>query len=249
MYTWVKSMSGEHGSGEQLLRVENIDVSYDELKALWGVSLEINVGEFVTLVGANCAGKSTLLKTISGLLKPTSGIITFFGKNITGLPPYIIAKMGITHIIEREGIFPYMNVLENLEVAANVAKNRMKDNLEFVFQIYPVLKERRNQLAGTLSGGERRMLTIGMGLMSEPKLMLIDELSLGLAPKLAVGILNTIKKINEEGVSILLVEQNVVNALKVADRGYVLENGKIVLEGEGKKLLEDKYVKKAYLGM
>jgi len=234
-----------------LLEVREIDVFYGELQALWGVSLKIEEGEFVALIGPNGAGKTTTLKTISGLLKPARGQILFSGRDITGLPPHTIAAMGIAHVPEGRQIFPGLTVLENLKTGAYVrrAREKFEESLEFVFNLFPRLKERKNQVAGTLSGGERQMLAIARGLMSRPKLLMLDEPSLGLAPKLALEVMETLKRLHEEGLTILLVEQNVRYALELADRGYVLETGRVVMHGTGKELLEDPRIKSAYLGL
>ena len=234
-----------------LLEVREIDVFYGELQALWGVSLKIEEGEFVALIGPNGAGKTTTLKTISGLLKPARGQILFSGRDITGLPPHTIAAMGIAHVPEGRQIFPGLTVLENLKTGAYVrrAREKFEESLEFVFNLFPRLKERKNQVAGTLSGGERQMLAIARGLMSRPKLLMLDEPSLGLAPKLALEVMETLKRLHEEGLTILLVEQNVKYALELADRGYVLETGRVVMHGTGKELLEDPRIKSAYLGL
>jgi len=234
-----------------MLKVDKINVFYGDLQALWDVSFEVNEGEKVVIVGANGAGKTTTLKTISGLLRPRSGSIEFLGKRIDKLPPHKIVELGIAHVPEGRRLFPRMTVLENLEMGAYTkrAREKLEDTLEWVFSIFPRLKERKKQIAGTMSGGERQMLAIARGLMSKPKLLMLDEPSLGLAPKLVVKTFEVIERINEEGVTILLVEQNVRHALELADRGYVLETGRITLSGTGEDLLKNDYVKKAYLGM
>ena len=234
-----------------MLRVNNIDVYYGEVQALWGVSLEVQEGEIVTLIGSNGAGKTTTLRTIAGLLHPASGTIEFEGEVISGLPPYEVVKRKISLVPEGRRLFPLMTTLENLELGSLTpdAKAKRKDSLDYVFEIFPVLKERRNQLAGTLSGGEQQMLAIARGLMSRPKLLMLDEPSLGLAPILVKEMFDIVKRINQEGVTILLVEQNIDHALKIADRGYVLETGKITMYGNGTELLEDERLKEAYLGM
>lgn len=232
-----------------MLKLRAINVHYGVLQALREISMDVQEGEFVAVIGHNGAGKTTLLMTISGVLKPTSGSIEFEGKRIDKLPPHKIVRLGIGIVPEGSPNFPYMTVMENLLVGSYLPKSRRerKENLRFVFDMFPVLEERKDQLAGTLSGGEGRMLSIARALMSRPKLLLVDEASLGLAPLLVRKTLDTLKKLNEEGITILLVEQNVHEALKMADRGYVLENGRIVLEGEN--LLENDYVKKAFLRM
>lgn len=234
-----------------MLKVEHINVSYGEIRVLWDISFEIYKGEIVAVVGSNGAGKTTLLKTISGLLIPSSGNIEFLGKRIDGLPPYIIAREGIAHVPEGRQIFPFLTVLENLKMGAyaNESKRNKEETLEWIFRLFPVLKERSNQIAGTLSGGERQMLAIARGLMMKPKLLMMDEPSLGLAPKIVSEIFEIIEKLHEKGLTILLVEQNVHHALELASRAYVLETGKIVLEGKGELLLNNPEVKKAYLGI
>jgi len=235
----------------RVLEVDNIDVYYGELQALWGVSLHIDEGEFISLVGSNGAGKTTTLRTISGLLTPRRGKIIFAGKDVTGWPPHRIAQEGLAHIPEGRQLFPRLTVLENLKMGAYTprARERFDETLEFVFTLFPRLKERRDQIAGTMSGGERQMLAIARGLMLRPKLLMLDEPSLGLAPKLVQRVMDTLRRLHEEGLTILLVEQNVRYALELADRGYVLETGRVVMEGGGRELLEDPRIKKAYLGL
>lgn len=234
-----------------MLKVENISVFYDGLQALWEVSIKVDEGEVVGVIGSNGAGKTTLLKTISGLLSPRNGSIKFLDKQIDGIPPHNITKLGITQIPEGRALFPYMNVMENLEIGAYIpeAREKKEESLERVFQLFPILKERKGQLAWTLSGGEQQMLAIGRGLMTRPKLMMFDEPSLGLAPRLVLEVLDCIKKIREDGITVLMVEQNVRHALEIADRGYVLETGRITIEGKGDELLRSDEIKKAYLGL
>ncbi|MCD6340436.1 MAG: ABC transporter ATP-binding protein [Desulfurococcales archaeon] len=234
-----------------LLEVKGLEASYGELKVLWGIDLEVDKGEIVALVGPNGAGKTTLLRTIVGIVKEDKGDIIFEGKRINNLPPYERVKLGISLVPEGGELFPYMTVQENLDIGAYLPEARKKyyENLEFVFTLFPRLKERRNQLAGTLSGGERQMLAIGRALMSSPKILMFDEPSLGLAPNLALNVLKTIQELNKEGYTILLVEQNVRLALKISSRGYVIENGRIVLKGDSEELLNNPHVKKAYLGL
>lgn len=234
-----------------MLEVNKIDVFYGDLQVLWEVSLKVNKGEIVTVVGANGAGKTTLLRTISGLLRPKLGIITFLNKRLETLPPHKIAEEGIAHVMEGRRLFPYMTVRENLEMGAytKAAWDKREETMEFIFNLFPRLKEREKQLAGTLSGGEQQMLALGRALMLRPKLLLLDEPSWGLAPRIVLQLFDTIKKIRDEGVTILLVEQNVFQSLTVSDRGYVMENGRIVLEGSGESLLNNPMVKKAYLGI
>jgi branched-chain amino acid transport system ATP-binding protein len=234
-----------------MLEVSNLDVFYGKSQALRGVSLKVNEGEIVALVGANGAGKTTMLNTISGLLRPTSGSVEFLGKRIDRLAPHKIIQMGICQIPEGRKLFSDMTVGENLEMGAytSAAWKRRKETLEQVYQVFPALKERRKQSAKKLSGGERQMVAIGRGLMSSPRLCMFDEPSYGLAPKLFSDVLEAVKRLREQGITIFLVEQNVRYTLETADRAYVLENGRIVLEGKGKDLLQSELVKKAYLGL
>jgi branched-chain amino acid transport system ATP-binding protein len=211
----------------------------------------VGEGEIITIVGANGAGKTTLLKTISGILRPTSGEIWFLGKRIDNLSPHHIVEKGLVRIPEGRKLFPSLSVLENLELGSYLpeAKRRRSENLERVFSLFPVLAERSKQSAGTLSGGEQQMLAIGRGLMSQPKLLMLDEPSLGLAPLLVREIFRTIREINQHGTTILLVEQNVFNALDMAHKGYVLETGKIVLQGKSGDLMNNEYIRESYLGV
>ena len=233
-----------------LLGVENLHVSYGAIRALQGISFHLDEGEIVTLIGANGAGKSTTLRTISGLLRPSEGDIRFNGQSITNVSPERIVKMGISQVPEGRQIFSKLTVRENLEMGAYTRRDKreIEESMERVFASFPRLKERLGQLGGTLSGGEQQMLAIGRGLMSQPKVLLPDEPSMGLAPILVEEIFDIMKRINAEGTSILLVEQNAAMALSVADRGYVLETGRIVLEGSAKELLENPQVRAAYLG-
>ena len=234
-----------------LLEVNGIDVFYGDLQALWGVSLKVGKGELVAIVGANGAGKTTTLRTISGLLKPRNGTISFMDERIDGAPPHRIVGRGVVQVPEGRKLFPQMTVRENLELGAYTreAWEKRSETIEWVYNLFPRLKEREKQLAGTMSGGEQQMLAIGRALMSRPKLLMLDEPSLGLAPILVLQVFDTVKRIREEGISILIVEQNVKMTLSIADRGYVLENGRIVLEGSGGELLGNPHVKKAYLGI
>lgn len=234
-----------------MLEVDRINVFYGYLQALWDVSFNVSSGEIVCIVGSNGAGKTTTLKAISGLIRPKSGSIRFLGKEIHNLPPHKIVELGIAHVPEGRQVFPQMTVLENLKMGAFTKRawSKMDDTLEFVYQLFPILKERRKQLAGTLSGGEQQMLAIARGLMARPSLLMIDELSLGLAPIVVERLFKIIEDINDQGMTILLVEQNVRAALEVSDRGYVLENGRIVLSGKSNELIENETVKKAYLGL
>lgn len=233
-----------------MLDVKNIDVYYGDAQALWDVSFSVNQGEIVTLVGSNGAGKSTTLKAISGLVPPSSGEIRLEGNRIDRAPAHSIVEMGIAQIPEGRRLWPGLSVQENLELGAYIPAARAVrgETMEWVFQLFPLLRKRRSQLAGTLSGGEQQMLAIGRGLLSRPKLLILDEPSLGLAPLLVDEVFETIQKINGEGMTILLVEQNVNVALAISNRGYVLETGRIVISGSGKELLADDHVKTAYLG-
>jgi branched-chain amino acid transport system ATP-binding protein len=234
-----------------VLEVSNLDVFYGKSQALRDVSLIVNEGEIVALVGANGAGKTTLLNTISGLLRPASGSVKFLDKRIDRLAPHKIMKLGISQIPEGRKLFSDMTVRENLEMGAysSEAWKRRAETLEQVYEVFPVLKERARQPAKKLSGGEGQMVAIGRGLMSSPRLCMFDEPSYGLAPKLFSEVLEVIKHLRQQGITIFMVEQNVRNTLETADRAYVMENGQIVLEGKGKDLLQDKLVKKAYLGL
>jgi len=235
-----------------MLKIDSLNVKYGAIQVLYNVSLNVGKEEIVALLGSNGAGKTTLLNTICGLIKPSSGSISFLGKNIENLPPHKILRSGILQVPEGRRIFPYMTVLENLLVGANnpEAWRRRNELLERVFNLFPILKERRNMQARLLSGGEQQMLAIGRSLMGNPRLLLIDEPSLGLAPKVLTKIYDTIKSLrDDEDVTILLAEQNAQYALNIADRGYVLENGRIVLEGLSMELLNNEHVKKAYLGV
>ncbi|MCS7286152.1 MAG: ABC transporter ATP-binding protein [Anaerolineae bacterium] len=234
-----------------LLVLENVHTYYGNVHALKGISLTVEEGEIVTLIGANGAGKTTTLKTISGLIKPREGKIIFDGHELNRIPAHKIVHMGISHAPEGRKIFPTLTVEENLMLGAYSLGNDRKTietNKERVFALFPRLAERRKQLAGTLSGGEQQMLAIGRALMSKPRLLLLDEPSLGLAPMLVKAIFETIKEINRQGVTILLVEQNAKAALKLAHRAYVLETGRIVLSGFSHELVQDERVRKAYLG-
>lgn len=233
-----------------LLRVESVDVFYGVIQALHGVSLEVAAGEIVTLIGANGAGKTTTLLTISGLLRPARGRIVFDGRDITPLPPHERVALGIAQVPEGRRVFANLTVLENLELGAYLRRDKdgVRRDLDWVFGIFPRLAERKNQLAGTLSGGEQQMLAIGRALLAAPRLLLMDEPSLGLSPVLVQEIFRVIRTIRERGVTILLVEQNAHMALRVADRGYVLETGRIVLHGRASELLANEAVRKAYLG-
>lgn len=238
-----------------MLRLHNIHTFYGEIEALKGIDIEVRKGEIVSLIGSNGAGKSTTLMTISGILKPMIGEIYLENKNITGLKPSTIVSMGISHVPEGRRIFPWLSVRENLEMGAfsrssgfGFKGGEFSKRLEKVYALFPLLKEREKQLGGTLSGGEQQMLAIGRALMSEPSILLLDEPSLGLAPIIVSKIFKTIKDINADGVTILLVEQNANMALALSDRVYVLENGSVVITGTGKELMNNEEIKRAYLG-
>ena len=233
-----------------MLKINDINVFYGAIHAIKDVSLEVNKGEIVTLIGANGAGKSTILRTISGLLKPKSGTIQFEGQEIAGMPAHEIVKTGISQVPEGRRIFAEMSVQENLELGAFIRKDKdgIKEDMEKVFVRFPRLKERIGQLAGTLSGGEQQMLAMGRALMSRPRLLLLDEPSMGLAPLLIKEIFAIIQDINKAGTTVLLVEQNANMALSIAHRAYVLETGRITLSGDAKKLAASDEVRKAYLG-
>ncbi|MDF1616465.1 ABC transporter ATP-binding protein [Petrocella sp. FN5] len=233
-----------------MLKVENLNVYYGAIHALKGLSFEVNKGEIVTLIGANGAGKTTTLHTVSGLLKPTEGSISLMDKTITGVEAHKILGMGMAQVPEGRRVFAKMTVQENLEMGAflRTDKAEIEESYENIYRKFPRLKERRKQLAGTMSGGEQQMLAMGRALMSKPDILLMDEPSMGLAPILVKEIFDTIVEVNKQGVTVLLVEQNAHMALSIADRAYVLETGKIVLEGNAKELLDHEDVKKAYLG-
>lgn len=235
---------------EPMLKIDNIDVYYGAIHALKGISLEVNEGEIVTLIGANGAGKSTTLRTISGLLKPKAGSITFLGQSIAGVRAHEIVKKGISQVPEGRRVFAEMTVMENLDLGAFVRKDKagIQQDLKHVFELFPRLEERKNQSAGTLSGGEQQMLAMGRALMSRPKLLLLDEPSMGLAPLLIKEIFNIIVDINKSGTTVLLVEQNANMALSIANRAYVLETGRITLSGKAQNLAASEDVRKAYLG-
>jgi branched-chain amino acid transport system ATP-binding protein len=232
-----------------MLRVKNVHVYYDAIHALKGISLAIEQGELVTLLGANGAGKTTTLKTVSGLIRPRNGLIELDGASLNGVDAEEIVRRGVAHVPEGRKIFPRFTVLENLFIGGFTrAKNALGPELEYVFELFPRLKERQKQIAGTLSGGEQQMLAIGRALMAKPKLLLLDEPSMGLAPKIVEQILETIRSINETGVTVLLVEQNAALALAISHRGYVLETGSIILEGIAAELAGNDLVRQAYLG-
>ena len=234
-----------------MLEVNNVDTFYGKTQAIWGVSLRIDEKEIVALVGANAAGKTTLLNTISGFLRPASGSVKFLGRRIDGLTPHSIVERGISHVLEGGKPFTDMTVRENLEMGAypyHSWKGR-EQRLGQIYQVFPLLKGREGQLASTLSGGERQMLAMGRSLMSRPRLCMFDEPSYGLAPLMVKELFKVIKALNEQGITILLVEQNIRHALEISDRAYLLENGRIVLEGACELFLDNDYVRKAYLGL
>jgi len=232
-----------------LLEVKDLVVAYDKVRVIWGISLEIDEKEKVAIIGPNGAGKTTLLKTICGLKRPVHGSIIFRGERIDGLPAHTVVKKGLVLVPEGGRIFPRMSVLENLKLGACTSEARAEEEntLKLVYKFFPILKERENQMAGTLSGGEQRMLSIARGLMSLPKLIIIDELSLGLMPTLVSKLFGLLEELPNQGITVLVVEQYVKKALEFADRGYLIERGKIVLEGSGKELLQNELVKKTYL--
>ncbi len=231
-----------------MLNVENIDVYYGNIHALKGASFHVDEGEIVALIGANGAGKSTTLKTVSGMMHPKNGHITFLGEDITRTDSYKLPTKGMAHVPEGRRIFLQMTVMENLEMGAYIHKTISQDDLDLVFEQFPRLKERRTQIAGTLSGGEQQMLAMGRALMSHPKLMMLDEPSMGLAPILVEQIFEIIGRLHKAGTTILLVEQNAEMALHIADRAYVLESGRVTLTGTGAELAQSDEIKKAYLG-
>jgi branched-chain amino acid transport system ATP-binding protein len=234
-----------------VLKVEHIDVFYGDLQVLWDVSFDVQEGEIVVLVGANGAGKSTTIKTVSSLLTPANGAVTFQGQRLDQVPPYKIIEYGLAHVPEGRRLFPEMTVEENLIIGAltGEAKSKRNQTIERIYDLFPRLLERRKQAAGTLSGGEQQMLAVGRGLMSLPKLLMFDEPSLGLAPIIVTEIFRIVQMVNKEGVTVLLVEQNVKQTLGICDRAYVLENGRITLSGTGEEFLNNEHVKEAYLGI
>ena len=234
-----------------MLEVKNIDVSYGDLQVLWDVSFEVNEGEIVALVGANGAGKSTTLKTVSGLLRPNNGSVRFLDQRLDQIPAHRIIEHGIAQVPEGRRLFPEMSVRENLIMGSlsPQAKAKRGETMEWIFGLFPRLREREKQLAGTLSGGEQQMCAVGRGLMALPRLIMFDEPSLGLAPILVADIFRIIERIQQEGVTVLIVEQNTKHTLEICTRGYVLENGRVVLSGTGQELLNNEHVRQAYLGI
>ena len=233
-----------------MLSVKNLQVHYGMIQAIKDVSFDVNEGEVIALIGANGAGKTTILHTVSGLLQPTRGSVTFEGQEITKIPAHKIVSLGMAHVPEGRRVFAQLTVLENLRLGAYTRKdkNEMEETLQMIYKRFPRLEERKNQTAGTLSGGEQQMLAMGRALMSHPKIILMDEPSMGLSPIFVEEVFKIIRDISAEGTTVLLVEQNAKKALNIADRAYVLETGNIILEGEAKKLMNDESVKKAYLG-
>ena len=233
-----------------LLEIKDLEVNYGVIKAIKGVSFDVNEGEIIALIGANGAGKTTILHTITGLIQAKKGSIVFDGKELTKTPPHKIVSMGMAHVPEGRRIFQQLSVLENLKLGAYTRRDsaEIAESLKMVYERFPRLEERKNQVAGTLSGGEQQMLAMGRALMSKPRIILMDEPSMGLSPLLVSEIFDIIKVINESGTTVLLVEQNAKKALSIADRAYVLETGKITLSGDAKDLINDESVKKAYLG-
>ncbi len=234
-----------------MLELKNIDASYGFLQILWSVSLEVGDGEFVGLVGPNGAGKTTTLRTIAGLLTPSGGDVLFKGEKMNDVPAHQVTRKGISYISEDLNLFVEMSVRDNLLMGAYTIQDRdvQLETLDFVFELFPRLEERKSQLAGTMSGGERKMLAIARGLMSNPELLLVDEPSLGLAPHLVTDVFNSLQRLQKEGVTILLVEQRVNATLEITDRAYVLEQGKIAMEGPSSELITNQHVKNAYLGI
>ncbi|MBQ6833952.1 MAG: ABC transporter ATP-binding protein [Lachnospiraceae bacterium] len=233
-----------------MLEVKDLEVSYGMIQAIKGISFEVNQGEVIALIGANGAGKTTILHTVTGLLAPKAGKILFEGRDITKIPAHKIVSMGMAHVPEGRRVFAQLSVYENLKMGAYTRKDKqeIEETLEHVYQRFPRLKERRNQMAGTLSGGEQQMLAMGRALMSKPKIILMDEPSMGLSPIFVNEIFDIIREVSASGTTVLLVEQNAKKALAIADRAYVLETGKIALSGDADKLMNDDSIKKAYLG-
>ena len=233
-----------------MLEIKDLEVYYGMIQAIKGISFEVNEGEVIALIGANGAGKTTTLHTISGLITPKHGTVTFEGKEITKAPAHKIVSLGMAHVPEGRRVFASLSVLQNLKLGAYIKNNKdeIEETLQMIYQRFPRLEERFNQLGGTLSGGEQQMLAMGRALMSKPRIILMDEPSMGLSPIFVNEIFDIIKSVSASGTTVLLVEQNAKKALSIADRGYVLETGRIVLEGEAQKLLDDESVKKAYLG-
>ncbi len=233
---------------DNILEILDLVVSYGGIEAVKGISLEVPAGKIVTLIGANGAGKSTTLRTIAGLVKPVSGRIRLQAEDITGMPPDRIVSRGITLVPEGRRVFPNLTVLENLKIGAYLRRDDLEEDIQWVYSLFPRLEERSWQAAGTLSGGEQQMLAVGRALMSRPKIMMMDEPSLGLAPLVVKDIFSIIRKVNEQGITVLLIEQNASMALRTADLGYVMETGRLTMRGSGQELLENDTIKEAYLG-
>lgn len=231
-----------------ILEIKDLSVNFGGIKAVDGISMQVPEGKIITLIGANGAGKSTILRSVSGIVKPQHGDIIFDGESIFGKTPDAIVSKGITLVPEGRRVFPNLTVLENLKIGAYLRKDKLDDDIEYIYSLFPRLKERNWQLAGTLSGGEQQMLAVGRALMSRPRLIMMDEPSLGLAPLVVKDIFEIIKTINKSGITVLLNEQNANMALKIADLGYVIETGRITLTGTGEELLSNESVKEAYLG-
>lgn len=231
-----------------ILEIKDLSVNFGGIKAVVGISMQVPEGKIITLIGANGAGKSTILRSVSGIVKPQHGDIVFDGESIFGKTPDVIVSKGITLVPEGRRVFPNLTVLENLKIGAYLRKDKLDDDIEYIYSLFPRLKERNWQLAGTLSGGEQQMLAVGRALMSRPRLIMMDEPSLGLAPLVVKDIFEIIKTINKSGITVLLNEQNANMALKIADLGYVIETGRITLTGTGEELLSNESVKEAYLG-
>jgi branched-chain amino acid transport system ATP-binding protein len=239
------------GNSAPVLEVSAVTAFYGDLQALFGISLQVNAGEIVTLIGANGAGKTTLLRVISGMKRPTGGSVRFAGQEVSRVPAHEMVARGVSHVPEGRQVFPFMTVKENLSLGAYSARarGRVKQVMEEQLTLFPRLAERLNQLAGTLSGGEQQMVAIARGLMAQPKLLLLDEPSLGLAPKIVEEVFEKVQNVSRLGITILIVEQNVVSGLSISDRGYVVQNGAIVLEDTAKNLLTNETVRTAYLGL
>jgi branched-chain amino acid transport system ATP-binding protein len=244
-------MSAATPLGAPLLEMEDVSAAYGDFQALFNITLQVWAGEIVTLIGANGSGKTTTLRTVSGLLRPKKGTIKFVGENVNATAPHDIVNRGISHVPEGRQLFPFMSVEENLVLGGYLNRMRPKipQKLEEQYTLFPKLKERRKQLAGTLSGGEQQMVAIARGLMADPKLLLLDEPSLGLAPKIVEEVFQKIQQIGKTGVTVLIVEQNVVDGLSISDRGYVVENGAITMTGQAKELLGNEQIRAAYLGL
>ena len=234
-----------------MLELSKVESGYELLQVLWGVTLRVEEGEFVAILGPNGAGKTTTLRTIAGLLKPISGTVRFRGKSLNGMPAHEVSRLGLGYVSESLNLFPAMSVHENLLLGAYTVRDKaqQRTTMDLVFELFPRLYERRNQLAGTLSGGERKMLAVGRGLMPGPSMLLVDEPSLGLAPLVILAVFDALKSLRARGVTILLVEQNVNMTLEIVDRAYVLEQGQVVLEGTGQEILGNPHVQEAYLGI